>query len=48
MKLHKEKGTEFNLKTHLVCLDCVKAFDRFMKEANCLKYYKTKVFPVYY
>jgi hypothetical protein len=41
-------GRQFNLETHLAFRDCVKAFDRVTKEANCLKYCKAKILPIYY
>jgi hypothetical protein len=43
-----ERGRQFNLETHLAFLDCVKAFDRVTKEANCSKYYKAKLLSIYY
>jgi hypothetical protein len=43
MKLLKERRRQFNLETHLAFLDCVKAFNRVTKEANCSKYYKAKM-----
>jgi len=48
MKLLKERGRQFNLETYLAFLDCVKAFDRVTEEANCSKYYKAKILPIYY
>jgi len=46
MKVLTEKG-RCNLETYLVCLNCVKAFDR-VKKTNYLKYYKGKIFQIYY
>jgi len=44
MKELTEKG-RYNLGTCLMCLDCVKAFDRVIRD-KYLKYYKAKIFPI--
>jgi hypothetical protein len=45
MKLLKEKRWHFNLETHLAFLHYVKVFDK-VKEINCLKYDKAKIFQI--
>jgi hypothetical protein len=46
MKVLTEKG-RYNLETCLMCLDCVKSFERVIK-TNYFKCYKGKIFPIYY
>jgi len=47
LNLFIEKGRDFNLENHLEIFDYVKACDK-IKTENCLKYYKTNIFPIYY